>query len=150
MKPYKDIGNVQPEYEDETLLDEVVALVGQFKKRSAIFTKLQEDFPEIPIVTVSILISRAKAKIRETLNVDPQDYRGQIIEALIQVIGGKSKHRDRLKALDMLAEFTGVKTAANEDPSDYAQRVCEAMKEMDASVDGSVIEKEEETEETSE
>ena len=136
VKSYKDIGNVPKEYEDETLLDKVVELVGQFKKPSAIVAILREDLPEIPFVIVSILISRAKAKIREMLNVDPQEHRGQILECLIQIISGKAKHRERLRALEMFAEFTGVTHSANEDPGDYAQRVAEAIKAMDASVDG--------------
>jgi len=136
MRSYKDIGTIPKEYEDETLLDKVVELVGQFKKPSAIAEILREDLPEIPFVIISILISRAKAKIRETLNVDPQEYRGQILECLMSIISGKAKHRERLRALEMLAEFTGVNHAANEDPGDYAQRVADAIKAMDASVDG--------------
>ena len=138
-KSYQDIGDVPPEYDCELLTDYVVELLGQFKKKSAIGEKLREDFPDISSVTVGILISRATAKIRETLNKNPNDYKGRIIECLEQIISGKAMHKDRLKALEMLANYTGVNQAANEEPSEYARRIAEAIKQMDGSVDGTAL-----------
>jgi len=138
-KSYKDIGNLPNEYQDETLLDHVVELLGRFHKKSAIAAKLREDFPDISPVIIGILISRAKVKIRETLKIDPTEFKSCILECLQQIISGKAKHKDRLKALEMLADYTGVKQSAMEDPSEYAKRVQEAMRAMDASVDGTVL-----------
>ena len=40
----------------------------------------------------------------------------------------------------MLALYTGVEQQILEDPSEYAKRVAQAIKEADASVDGTLIE----------
>jgi len=139
---YKDIGNVPLEFEDETILDTVVELYGQFKSKRQIGEELTKELElEKPIssVIIGILISRAKAKIRETLKIDPNEYKGRIIQCLEIILGGKAKCRDKLKALEMLAGYTGVEQQIQEDPSEYAQRVAEAIKEADASVDGTGI-----------
>lgn len=135
-KPHQEVGSVPLQYDDELLTDHVVEMLGRFKKKSAIAEKLREDFPEISTIVVSLLISRAKAKIRESLDMDPNDYKGRIIECLESIISGKSSHKDKLKALEMLANYTGVNLAANESPSSYAERVRDALKAMDASLGG--------------
>lgn len=138
-KSYKDIGDLPLEFEDETILDRVVELWGQFKSKKQIRETLTEELELeelISAVTIGVLISRAKAKIREILKIDPNEYKGRIIQCLELIIGGKAKHNDRLKALEMLAGYTGVEKQIQEDPSDYAQRIVEAIKQMDASVDG--------------
>lgn len=142
-KSYKDIGNVPLEFEDENILDRVVELWGQFKSKKQIREALTDELELdalISSVTISVLISRAKAKIRENLKIDPNEYKGRIIQFLEIVLGGKAKCRDKLKALEMIAAYTGVEQQVQEDPSDYALRVAEAIKEADASVDGTVIE----------
>lgn len=139
-KSYKDIGSVPLEFQDESILDLVVELYGQFKKKKQIreiLTKELELEKPISAVTVSVLISRAKAKILETYKViDPTEYKGRIIYCIELILGGRAKPRARLKALEMLAIYTGVEQQVQEEPSEYAQRVAEAIKQMDASVDG--------------
>jgi len=138
-KSYKDIGSVPLAFEDETILDRVVELWGQFKSKKQIKEILTRELElEKPIssVTIGVLVSRAKVKIRENLKVDPDDYKGRIIQCLELIIGGKAKHSERLKALEMLANYAGIERQVQEAPSEYAQRVAEAIKEMDASVDG--------------
>lgn len=145
-KSHKDIGSVPLAFEDETILDRVVELYGQFKSKKQIREVLTDELElEEPIssVTIGVLISRAKAKIRENLKTDPNEYKGRIIQFLKIVLGGKAKNRDKLKALEMLATYTGVEQQVQEDPSEYARRIAEAIKQMDASVDGSVIEEKE-------
>ena len=141
-KSHKDIGALPLEFEDESILDLVVELYGQFKKKkqiNEILTKELELEKPISSVTISILMSRAKAKICETYKViDPTEYKGRIIYCIELILGGRAKPRVRLKALEMLAIFTGVEQQVQEDPSDYALRVAEAIKQMDASVDGTL------------
>lgn len=142
-KSYKDIGSLPLEFQDESVLDLVVELYGQFKSKKQINELLtaELEFKEpISSVTISVLVSRAKAKIRETYKViDPTEYKGRIIYCIELILGGRAKPRVRLKALEMLAIYTGVEQQVEEDPSDYAQRVCQAIKEADASVDGTAI-----------
>ena len=135
-KSYKDIGELPLEYQDETLLDHVVELVGRFTKRSAIHAKLQETFPKISFVVTSVLISRARMKLRQVLKKDPDEFKGCIFEILMQMISGPAKNKDRLKAVEMLAIYSGAAESPGEDPRDYAHRIVEAMKEMDESVGG--------------
>lgn len=139
-KSYKDIGSVPLEFQDESVLDLVVELYGQFKKKKQINEILTEElgFKEpISSVIISVLISRAKAKIRETYKViDPTEYKGRIIYCIELILGGRAKPRARLKALEMLAIYTGVDQEVAETPQEYAQKVAEAIKEMDASVGG--------------
>jgi len=144
VKSYKDLGAVPLMFEDEQLLDRVIELHGQFKSRWAIRDVLTEELElekPISIITIGILIGRAKLKIREQVKEgEPIDYKAQIIQFLKILLGGKAKNRDKLKAIEMLALYTGVEQQIQEDPSDYAKRVAEAIKEMDASVDGTLIE----------
>lgn len=142
-KSYKDLGAVPLMFEDEEILDRVIELYGQFKNRWAIrdiLTKELELEKPISIITIGILIGRAKLKIRANLKIEPNEYKGRIIQCLEIIIGGKAKYRDKLKALEMLATYTGVEQQVQEDPSDYAKRVAEAIKQMDASVGGTLIE----------
>lgn len=140
VKSYKDIGDLPLEFEDESILDLVVELYGQFKNKkqiNEILTKELELEKPINSVTVGVLMSRAKAKIRETYKViDPTEYKGRIIYCIELILGGRAKPRARLKALEMLAIYTGVEQQVEEEPSDYARRVTEAIKEANASVDG--------------
>lgn len=142
-KSYKDIGDLPLEFEDESILDLVVELYGQFKSKKQINEILTEELKlEKPIsfVTISVLISRAKKKICETYKViDPTEYKGRIIYCIELILGGRAKPRARLKALEMLAIYTGVEQGVQEDPGEYAQRVVEAIKEADASVDGTGV-----------
>lgn len=144
VKSYKDIGTLPLEFQDEDLLERVIELYGQFKNRGQIRETLTAELEfkkPISFVIIDILISRAKAKIREQLKIkDPQDYKGRIIYFIEILLGGKAKNRDKLKALEMLANYTGVEQQIQEEPSDYAKRVALAIKEMDASVDGTLIE----------
>jgi len=142
-KSYKDIGALPLEFEDENILDRVVELWGQFKSKKQIREVLTNELELeklISSVTIGVLISRAKAKIRENLKIDPNEYKGRIIQFLEIVLGGKAKCRDKLKALEMIAVYTGVEQGIQEDPSEYALRVAEAIKQMDASVDGTEVE----------
>jgi len=152
-KSYKDIGDLPLEFEDETILDRVVELYGQFKKKkqiNEILTKELELEKPISSVTISVLMSRAKAKICDEYKViDPTEYKGRIIYCIELILGGKAKPRARLKALEMLALYTGVEQGVQEDPSDYAQRVAEAIKEANASVDGTGIKETKETQDDS-
>jgi len=131
-KSYKDIGDLPLEFEDETVLDRVVELYGQFKSKkqiNEILTKELELEKPISSVTISILMSRAKAKIRDEYKViDPTEYKGRIIYCIELILGGRAKPRVRLKALEMLAIYTGVEQGVQEDPSEYARRVAEAIK----------------------
>ena len=149
-KSYKDIGSLPLEFQDESVLDLVVELYGQFKSKKQIneLLTLELGFEEpISSVTIGVLVSRAKAKIRETYKViDPTEYKGRIIYCIELILGGRAKPRARLKALEMLALYTGVEQGVQEDPSDYAQRVAQAIKEADASVDGTAIDQAPQTE----
>ena len=142
-KSYKDLGNVPLMFEAEEVLDRVIELHGQFKSRWAIrdiLTKELELEEPISIITIGILIGRAKLKIREQIKAgDPIDSKGRIIQFLEILLGGKAKNRDKLKALEMLALYTGVETQIQEDPSEYARRVCEFLKQADASVGGGAL-----------
>lgn len=152
-KSYKDIGNVPLEFEDESILDRVVELYGNFKSKSVIGEILQKELEldkPISSVTVSVLMSRAKAKIRETYKViDPTEYKGRIIYCIELILGGRAKPRVRLKALEMLAIYTGVEQQVEEEPSDYARRVCAAIKEAKASIDGTAVPQTQETQDVS-
>lgn len=142
-KSYKDIGSLPLEFQDENILDTVVELYGQFKSKKQIgevLTKELELEKPISSVTISVLVSRAKAKIREEYKViDPTEYKGRIIYCIELILGGRAKPRTRLKALEMLAIYTGVEQQVEEEPSDYARRVCAAIKEAKASIDGTGV-----------
>lgn len=152
-KSYKDVGSLPLEFQDESILDLVVELYGQFKKKKQINEILTEELGlEEPIssVIISVLMSRAKAKIRETYKViDPTEYKGRIIYCIELILGGRTKARVRLKALEMLAIYTGVEQQVEEEPSDYARRVCAAIKEAKASIDGTAVPQTKETQDVS-
>jgi len=146
VRSYKDLGVVPLLFDDEEILDRVIELYSQFQSRWAIrdiLTKELEFKKPISIITIGILIGRAKLKITEQLKIkNPQEYRGRIVYFLELLLGGKAKNRDKLKALEMLALYTGVEKEVQEDPSDYAKRVALAIREMDISVGGTQIEEE--------
>lgn len=139
-KSYKDIGNIPLEFQDESILDLVVELYGQFKSKKQINEILTEELgykEPISSVIIGILFSRAKAKIRDKYKVtDPTEYKGRIIYCIELILGGRAKPRARLKALEMLGIYTGVEQQVAETPQEYAKKVAEAIKQMDESIGG--------------
>jgi len=132
------MATVPPIYDNnEQLIDFIVELLGRMYKRSQIVSELRTYFPDISYMTVGILINRAREKIRDTLNLDPSEYRGKIVECLETIIRNpRAKNKDKIKAAEMLSQISGVNQASLEDPVNYAKRVAAAILAADNSVQG--------------
>lgn len=129
--------------DDEEIVDFVMELLGRRYKKGEIKNKIREKIaPDISVPALEALITAAKKRIRENYRIDPMEYKGYLIEELERFLrNDKTSIKLRLKTIHELAELLGLRAIAEtETPLEYAKKVAEAIKQMDASVDGTLIE----------
>jgi len=119
------------------VIDAIMERIGKKWTKSMIKRQLREWFPGISLNTCTFLIGRAKKKIRELYNIDPSEYKGSQISFYEFVIRSKSDLKHKLIAAERLDKLFGLEHVSIKDPSIIAEKIQQALKEMDESVLGS-------------
>lgn len=122
--------------ECEEVVDQVVEYLGMKMRKSHIKIKLRELLgEEIAINTIEHLISTARKRIVELYQVDVSEFKGSAIEFYSSVIRKDDVPlKYKLVAQQRLDILLGLEHTSLEDPQTYAQRVLDAMKEMNDTV----------------
>jgi hypothetical protein len=128
------MANEAVEVSDE-LVDQVAEWLGMKLRKSHIKAKLREIYPDVKICTIMRLITLAKARIIEIFNVDPNEFKGLSIEFYSAIIRNPdSPIKYKLVAQQRLDILLGLENVVTEDPQQFAQKIHDAMKEMDSSL----------------
>jgi len=127
------MANEAVEVSDE-LVDQVAEWLGMKMRKSHIKAKLREIYPDVKICTMMRLITLAKARIIEVFNVDPNEFKGSSIEFYSAIIRGEFPVKYKLVAQQRLDILLGLENVVTEDPQQFAQKIHDAMKEMDSSL----------------
>lgn len=123
-----------PEVSEE-LVDQVVEYLGQRMRKSHIKAKLREIHPDVKICTVERLITLAKEKIMKLYQVDAEEFKGCSIEFYSMVIRDqKAPLKYRILCQQQLDRLLRLDEVVSEDPQGFAERVQEALKEMDGTI----------------
>jgi len=129
----------------DLVIDAVVEWLGMKYRKSQIKAELAEINGGKPlnIWTFNAIVKAAKKKIRDIYHIDAVESKGSSIEFYSVIIRNpKMPIKYKLIAQQRLDALLGLEHLATDDPKVYAEKVTEAMKAMDASVDGSVKEDE--------
>jgi len=127
----------------DLVVDAVVEWLGMKYRKSQIKAELTEINGGVPlnIWTFNAIVKAAKKKIRDIYHVDAVESKGSSIEFYSAIIRNpKTAIKYKLVAQQRLDTLLGLEHLATDDPKIYAEKVAEAMKEMDASVDGTTKE----------
>jgi hypothetical protein len=123
-----------PEVTDE-LIDTVMEYIGKQMRKSHIKLKLREDFPDLKIHVIERLIKLAKQRIIEVYKVNPEHFKGCSIEFYASVLRDPDEGtKYKLIAQQRLDAMLGLENITSEDPTEFAQKVQDAMREMDETV----------------
>ena len=129
-----DLTNEADETTDE-LIDQVMEWLGQKLRKSHIKIKLREIYGDIKIHVIERLITLAKKRIRQVYNVDIEEFKGSSIEFYCSVIRDETVPvKFKLVAQQQLDKLLGLEHVISEDPADYAEKIQQAMKEMDGTI----------------
>lgn len=123
----------------DLVIDAVVEWLGKKYKKSQIKLELAQINGGEPLNpwVVEKIIHCAKKKIRDIYNIDAVEFKGSSIEFYSSVIRNpRAKIKDKLQAQQRIDALLGLEHLATDDPAVYAEKVKEAMRAMDASVDG--------------
>jgi len=128
------MANEAAEISDE-LVDQVAEWLGMKMRKSHIKAKLREIYPDVKICTMMRLITLAKARIVEIFNVDPNEFKGSSVEFYCSIIRDlEAPIKYKLVAQQRLDILLGLENVVTEDPQQFAQKIHDAMKEMDSSL----------------
>jgi len=132
----------------DLVVDAVVEWLGMKYRKSQIKFELAQINGGKPLDpwTVEKIIHLARKKIRDIYHVDAIEFKGSSIEFYSSVIRNpKTPIKYKLVAQQRLDCLLGLEHLATDDPAVYAEKVKEAMKAMDASVDGTAETEQEST-----
>lgn len=127
----------------DLVVDAVVEWLGMKYRKSQIKAELAEINGGKPlnIWTFNAIVRAAKIKLRDIYHVDAVESKGSSIEFYSAIIRKpKIAIKYKLIAQQRLDTLLGLENLATDDPKIYAEKVAEAMKAMDATVDGTAKE----------
>lgn len=127
-----------PLHECPEVVEMVMECLGRRYKKSQIKAELRKIIPNLSRQACEKVIAAARKQIREKFKLDPQEYRGYLIEELERLLrNDRTPTKFRLKTIHELVLLLGLDhIAETEAPEAYAEKVKEAMRAMDASIDG--------------
>jgi hypothetical protein len=124
----------------DLVIDYVVELLGRRYRKSQIRLALAKEInggKPLDIWVFNHLMKKAKQKIRSLYGIDPLEYKGQAIEWLeSQLRDDNVALKYKLRVHEQLLDLLGLKHISTDDPSVYAEKVAEALRAMDDSVQG--------------
>lgn len=132
----------------DLVVDAVVEWLGKKYRKSQIKLELAQINGDKPLNpwTVERIIHLARKKIRDIYNIDAVEFKGSSIEFYSSIIRNpKASLKYKLIAQQRLDILLGLEHLATDDPVVYAEKVKEAMRAMDASVEGTVKTEQEST-----
>ena len=124
----------------DLVVDYVVELLGRRYRKSQIKIELARKInggKALDIYAFNLILKTAKQKIRNLYGIDPLEAKGRAIEFLELIIrDDKASLNYKLKAHEDLVDLLGLNTIGTEDPTVYAAKVAEALREMDNTILG--------------
>lgn len=120
------------------VVEMVCEFLGRRYKKSQIKDELRKIISNLSHQACEKVITAAKKQIRENFKLDPQEYRGYLVEELERLLrNDKTPTKYRLKTIHELVLLLGLdRITDTEAPEEYAKRVQEAMRAADNSVAG--------------
>jgi len=127
---------------DDDIVNFVCDMLAQRFHKGQIKKAIREELAaDISLPALECLITTAKKRIRDRYKIDATEYKGYLVAELERLLRAKTPTKYRLKIIHELADLLGLRAIADQEtPQEYAKKVAEAIRQMDGSVDGTLIE----------
>lgn len=126
------------DYVCDEIVDYVVDLIGRRFRKSQIKSCLAKinGGKRVKSWVAEKIIGLARQRIREIYKTDPVEFKGAAIEFYESILRGKYSLKYKLQARLQLDKLLGLENISTDDPNIYAEKVAEALQEMDETILG--------------